>query len=690
MYFKSLLSILLAFMLVSNTFAQSYTPKQKACKDKLLEELKNVMAKDNDLIQAQLMLTAAKLAKKTLERMKDKGLTKQPLEAYIQDIVGQKTIQRLDNNQNIQDDVLNLFNNHSAKVKYQDANVQLDRLRWEEKLSDEDIAKYMIQMQTIWKGTSSEFDFNEKDYAMAWFVNTAKKNAAGKDSYFISNTVKYLLKDINSAEEKISKNMAQAHIKLKAMLQKLKHEVFSKHKEICLDMYKAGVNENTQNVSVFENITCDFKEQKLLDDLFKTSLQDILSGLDEPNFSPSNFKPVSNIKLSPAQTRQWQDWINSLPNNKERIVEYYKNGLANQDQTKPQCNGFIIVDKKNAKTSLYLNDGTEIMTSPTVLGVGKMVSGTTGTHRKFNPDSVLRRWGSKSNGDLRYSKTTGAGIYYAKKNLSNEERKSREYDKEFNDRVMVLYSKREGAPREEIQALHGVPNKPWVKNTHKSRMESFEHSVVEKKKLSSGCVNLEGYTYDIMDEFMQNDCPMYILPEDPDNYFVVKNGELKFGSSIQDRYTESEKANLVLSNGEVIKDHRNHNYYNFTQFDNTLKVSGYDKDKLSSLVLDEIFKNQSSLVKDKELIENDDFEDLSALTFALTKNSSEATKVFNELYKAYETFRSKSTKKNIEAFETAPMKERRKVLLKSYQLYFDKTVPVDATVEKANEVTFVK
>jgi hypothetical protein len=61
---------------------------------------------------------------------------------------------------------------------------------------------------------------------------------------------------------------------------------------------------------------------------------------------------------------------------------------------------------------------------------------------------------------------------------------------------------------------------------------------LEDKKLSSGCVNLEGYTYDIIDEFMQNDCPMYILPEDPDNYFVVKNGELKFGSSIQERYTE--------------------------------------------------------------------------------------------------------------------------------------------------------
>jgi hypothetical protein len=161
--------------------------------------------------------------------------------------------------------------------------------------------------------------------------------------------------------------MAQAHIKLKAMLQKIKNmKFFLNIKRSVLDMYKAGVNENTQNVSVFENITCDFKEQKLLDDLFQTSLQDILGGLDEPNFTPSNFKPVSNIRLSPAQTRQWQDWINSLPNNKERIVEYYKNGLANQDQTKPQCNGFVIVDKKKCKDELYtLNDGTEVMTSPT-------------------------------------------------------------------------------------------------------------------------------------------------------------------------------------------------------------------------------------------------------------------------------------------------------------------------------------
>lgn len=690
MNFKNLLAFSLGLFFVMNSLAQTYTSKQMACRNKLLSELKAVMSKDNGLIQAQLMLTATKLAKKTLSRMKNVGLTANPLEAYVQDIVGNKTIERLNQNSSIQSEVLDLFNKHSKSVKYQDAKVQLDRLRWEERLSDEDIAKYMIQMQTIWKGTSNEFDFTEKDYAMAWFVNTAKKNATNKNSYFISNTVQTLLEDVDSAEDKIAKNMAKAQLQLKAGLQKLKHDVFSKHKEICLDLYDSNSNENTQNVSIFENISCDHKEQKLLSDLFEKSLQDILGGLDAPNFTPGTLKLVNHMKLSPGQIRQWQDWINNQSDNKERIVQYYKSGLAAQNTQKPKCDGFVIVDKKNSTTTLYTNDGEEVMTSPTVLGVGHMRKTGTGIYKQFNPDSILRRWGSKANGDLRYSKTTGAGIFYANKKISKDERDKRKYDEEFNDRVMVLYTKRAGAPKEEIQALHGVPNKPWVQSTHKARMESFENSVVEDKKLSSGCVNLEGYTYDIVDEFIQNDCPLYVLPEDPDNYFVVKNGELRFGSGVKDRYTKSENANIILSDGEKIKDHNNHNVYNFTQRDHKLYISGYDKDKVQSPVLDELFVNSKSLMSDKSYIESDDFQDIAALTYAITEDKTKANDIFNKLYKGYEQFRSKASSSSLEAFEKASMKERRKILIKAYKLNNSLLLSEKELLNKANEVEFVK
>ena len=67
----------------------------------------------------------------------------------------------------------------------------------------------MIQMQTIWKD-KDDFGFDNKDFSMAWFVNRANKSSTGNDSYFISNTIKYILEDVDKAQEKIALNFKNA------------------------------------------------------------------------------------------------------------------------------------------------------------------------------------------------------------------------------------------------------------------------------------------------------------------------------------------------------------------------------------------------------------------------------------------------------------------------------------------------
>ena len=667
-----LLTLLMAMTMAVQSFAQTYTKKQQVCKDKLTDEFKNVMSKDNGLIQAQLMLTSMKLAQKVLKR---NGLREQSIEAYIQDIVGEKTINRLNEREDIQGDVLDIYNKYSGSKKYLDAKADLESLKNAniQVMNDEQIARYMIQMQTIWK-EKDDFGFNKKDYSMAWFVNNVSKNATGKDSYFISRTVGEVLKD-NNAQKNISKNMSKAYLQLKARLQKLKMEVFAKHKETCVDLYDYESNRSAQNASIFENIACDINENKLLDSVFEKTLEDILGGLDVPSFAPAGLKLALDREKTPARIRQIQDWVNTRPTDKEKIVEYYKYGMQSKE---PKCDGFLIVDKKNFTTTLYTTDGEEVMTSPSVLGQGR-TKNFAGEKLEFNPDSKLRRW---DRDDKKvYSKTTGAGTYLVKKNLTSEQRKKRKYDQEFNDRVLVIYSPFGGngeGNKEEVQAIHGVPNDGWVGNK-KFRMESFE-SENKLKKLSTGCVNLEGYTYDMMEEFVGHKCPIYILPEDKDNYYHMKNGEILFSTGIADRKFGKEKAS----------DGKNVNLYNYNPRSKSVKVIGYNTDKLNSSVLDQVFNDFPELRKRAPHMENDDFQDYAALTHALTQDPLKAKQVFLDLYASAFRYKDKGDKNQRAKFEKGTMGQRRKTILESYKKEFGANINVNTTLEIAKEVEFVK
>ena len=673
------LIIMFTMMFAVQAFAQNYTSAQKECKAKLLNEFKNVMSKDNGLIQAQLMLTSMKLAQKVLKRS---GLKEQSVEAYIQDIVGEKTIQRLNQRSDIQKEVLDIYNKYSGSKKFLNAKSDLQGLKNADvtKMNDEQIARYMIQMQTIWK-EKDDFGFDNKDFSMAWFVNRVSKNATGKNSTLISDTIEDVLKDSKNAQKNISKNMSKAYLSLKGRLQSLKMKVFKKHKEICVDLYDYNDNRNSQNASIFENITCDINENRLLDGLFEKSLEDILGQMDMPSYAPDKVKlNLSEVK-GPAKIREIQDLVNSQENDKDKIVEYYKNGMQPEV---PKCDGFLIVDKKNFTTTLYTTDGEEIMTSPSIMGVGK-TKNFEGQSLQFNPDSKLRKW--DRSGKRVYSKTTGAGTYLVKKNLTYEERTKikekggRDYQREFNNRVLVIYSPFDGnenGEKEEIQAIHGVPNPgKWTGNRH-ARMTSFENEN-QKRKLSTGCVNVEAYTYDMMEEFLGHQCPIYILPEDKDNYYHMKNGQMLFSTGIADRKFEKEKAS----------DGKNINIYNYNPRSKEVRVKGYDKSKISSKVLDQVFADFPELRKRAPHMENDDFQDYAALTHSMTSDPQKAKQIFLDLYTSAFRLKNKADKDKSAAFEQATMVQRRKMILESYQKEFNSSVEISKIINSSKEVEFV-
>lgn len=640
------------------------------CKQLLLNEFKTVLSKDEGLIHAQLSLTASKLAQKVWKR---RGLPSQTLEAYTQSIIGNKTISRVNNSTKIQNEILDTYSKYSGSKKYLNATGDLEALAATEKMTDKDVSRLMIQLEQSWKN----FGFNENDYAMAWFVNTASKNATGKDSTLISDFVKELLSSDN-VDKKIAQSLKEAQLNLKAELTKLKAKVFEKHKDICLNLYNED-NINAQNTSIFENAACKIEENAIINSIFKQSIEDLLSKSEVGN----SINPLAIIEdkkeINSSDKAKIQDKINSLTNDKQKIIDYYKSGLS-----KSTCDGFLIVDKKNKTTSLYLNNGDEVMTSKSIIGTGKM-----NEYKEFNPDSILRKWkvrnadGSfqmKKSGKhvFKYTRTTGAGTFYMDKTLPPEEREKRQYGKEFNDRVMVMYSKKKNGKREEVQAIHGVPNIGWIENKD-SRMNSFDDDKASRE-LSTGCVNLEGYTYDIMNEFIGNDCPMYILPEDSENYYYVKNGELKFSTDSKLRLTGKEKLTMILSDGEKTKDPKNYNLYNFTPRNKKNYIKSYSlKNEDTSDVITKLIKEKETLYRRAVIIENDDFEDLVELTYSITNNESKAVDTFIDLYNSF----YRSSLKNRTSRES-----KKKEILKRYKKDFDPNVDTKDVLNKSKEVTF--
>jgi hypothetical protein len=680
-----MLQFLLIVLLACNPLiGLSRTPlskKQNDCRDKLLEQMQQVLAKDNELIRAQLTISALKLTRKVMQR---KNLKTHSLEAYTQDIMGQKTQDRLGQDMLAQQEILNLYDQYRQPVKYADATKIISDLKQLENMSDADASQFMIVMQKTWQ-EKDDFGFDQKDFAIGWFVNTAKKNATGKDSFFISNMVRTLLAQLNEQKDDIdkliAKNYKAAHDKLKAELQKLKTEVFAKYKSSCLDLYHADSNPNSQNTSVFESFTCDINESKLLDQVFIDSIEKLLSDVEPLSYEPTQIKLQSVQNDSPSIIRKKQDWINQRPTDKERIVQFYKQGLSRN-----QCSGFIVVDKKTQTTSLFLNDGSEIVTTPSISGLGIMNADAEGKSRQFNPDSVLRKWSTGNNeSSYRYSRTTGAGIFYVDKSLDTNERKKRKYDQEFNDRVMVLYSVRaDGSKREEIQAIHGVPNTGWI-NNRRARMQSFEQEA-SKRNISTGCVNLEGYNYDLMNEYLEHECPIYILPEDESNYFYASNGELVFSTGNKTRKDREENAVFVKSNGETIIDKDNINDYNFSPLNRKFtlnKFSPHENTTLSSL-----FKDREELIRRARQMTEDDFQDYAAITYALSKNPQEAKQIFLDLYTTDFRFKQKASPVELANYEKANLETKRRTLIENYKKEFQKQFETNDIITLSREVSF--
>lgn len=659
-----LLSLALTFILPYQAFALSLSQKRERCYSLLVEEFQNALASDNGIIQAQLTLTGLKLAK---ELQKNKGEQNATLEALSKNLINKDFVRKLAKNSDALEKMKSMQESYAPSKKILSAKHEvlgnMARILGKKRLNDEDAGALI---QALMHNGSS---FDENDFAIAWFAQTAGKNFDNEDSYYLGEIVDAALnnpafKDPIEKEKFIAKNMAHAQLKLKASLAKLKEKVFEANKRYCVSDYKYALN--AQNRSVFEG--CREAELSVINESFLDAMAKVLESAE---FAPSRPKvgllDTSARALSSEDIRALQDFLNrEKVGDQQRILEYYKRGLYPDNG---KCQTFTIVDKKNQKTSIYTIDGEEIFTTNSIQAFPR----TGRDEVVFNPDSELRRF---SNGT--YSRATTAGVFYSILDMDPAQRKLRKYDLEFDDRVLVL------SPREvkdgsyvyndsTIIALHGVPINGYVQNASE-RLASFDG---KNRNLSTGCVNVEAYAFDLLNGLSQNHCPLYILPEDDKNYFHIKNREMHFSTSSADRKRGSESAKRCVGGtveflggethcrgGSWVADSQNTNRYNFTpisreSYHKNLEVLGDGAEAAKSL-----WRNRERLIKNVAAnnIDAEDFEDLVALTHGMEVQEGEAEAVFKDLYNAYYDLREKQDIN----FDRVDVEKKRKIILEYY------------------------
>lgn len=647
--------------------SKSLEDRISSCRLLLNQAYKEALKEDNGLIHTQLTLTSYKIAHHIYS--KNLGPQTEPLKAFSKDLLSEELVNEANESSgNLRERINDFYIKENEDEITNSENALLELETKYQDLNDYELSKILIQTQ---KSTDL---FNQNDVSMLWFVNEVNKQVNNKESRLVSNAVKEIL-NVNAKlsnedrEKEYVKNIAQANLKLKGELYKIKNEVFKNNKCDCVGDYKETNDKFPQNNSIF--LSCrDINEDKLISDDFLDGLHSVLlNSSGEVKFNdnlPLRFRPN---RVNSNDVRLLQDDLNSEKfSNRDRIVNYYKTGLY---QNNGNCQSFTIIDKEKQTTSIYSIHGDKIFETNAIMaksreGANQVV---------FNPDSELRLF---NNGT--YSRSTSAGVFYSVLDMDPLERSARKYDEEFKDRVFVLGTRHKNGDNYTYDdkitiALHGVPSSEYVSNAQE-RLASFDGG---NRNLSTGCVNIEGYAFDMINNLSQNHCPLYILPEDPNNYFHIKNRELLFSTDKPKRKEGTEnpmRCQGTVSilpdgeprcNGEWKEDPNNVNRYYFSEMSDKKTVVDYQVGEGKNKVVDELFNKKNELIENvtENNIDEEDYTDLVSLTYALSEGQANfnAEATFKDLYNAY--FKLKS-KKNIN-FERISMEDKRLTIMGYYQ-----------------------
>lgn len=262
----------------------------------------------------------------------------------------------------------------------------------------------------------------------------------------------------------------------------------------------------------------------------------------------------------------------------EDLIRNYHRDFPNS-----KCGHYAIIDKTEAVIRVYANNGTKVFETETLLGTeGK---------------DARTRWITYE--PRQSSLTTGAGTYTIREQDLNDSYNKRN----FNNNIISFVG------HNMVFAIHQVP---VGKN---ERYTKFGTGNPEDRRGTGGCANVALEDFKKLRKWLRPQCKVYVLPEEPQNRFVVKDNALHFIS------TKPVDKNISR-------------LYNYTAHDiaaarpikiiiNTEQTRFKSENNVFSRAFIEALEKEKPKLMELYGLTNDEYNDLAMLAFGIMGNESD-------------------------------------------------------------------
>ena len=273
---------------------------------------------------------------------------------------------------------------------------------------------------------------------------------------------------------------------------------------------------------------------------------------------------TQDVKIQKQKRVQYQNL-----SDKETIINFHRD-----HPKKDGCQHYAIVDKKNAEITVYNLGGEKVFSREVLIGV--------------KASDAKTRWTEYNDVNHQGSYTTGAGAF-----TIGEPKKGEYYSKHFNNNILQI----EG---QNVFAVHQIPNGLG------KRYQYFGTGDASDRRVSQGCVNMKQSDYLSLVKWMKPTCQIYVLPEEAQNKFVVKDGRLEMIATAP------------------VKNKQDYNYAKQSVGFKPIKMritDGEAKTTASVPFVKALEDEKEKLMKLFSLT-NDDYNDLATVSFAIMGNES--------------------------------------------------------------------
>lgn len=296
---------------------------------------------------------------------------------------------------------------------------------------------------------------------------------------------------------------------------------------------------------------------------FKNEIFDSETGrsISSPFRSTASTKDVKIDKQRRIQYQKFSD--------KETIINFHLD-----NPKKDGCQHYAIVDKQNAEISVFSLSGEKVFSKEILVGV------------KSSDEKT--KWTEYNDRNHQGSYTTGAGAF-----TIGQPKKGDYYSRNFSNNILQI----EGQP---VFAIHQIPN-----NLGK-RYQSFGTGNPADRRITQGCVNMKQADLLAITKWIKPSCKVYVLPEEKNNKFVVKDGKIGLIST----------TNVVNSNN-----------YNYSSNGPSYKpidiiINESDGKTEASVPFVKALEDEKSKLMKLFNLNNDDYNDLAAISYGIMGNES--------------------------------------------------------------------